>query len=135
LERRNIKMKKTQFFLIVLLAAVAASNALAEMPDAYTLAWTDFKLKNKDLLNVQSPDTYFQAKNNNTGLGEQHLFAQTQAAEKMIQIKALRKTRPYRALTRPRGNPAIRLAEIFLSSSTKSTTSPCKAILPTRPAG
>jgi len=75
-------MKKTQFFLILLLAAVAASNALAEVPDAYTLAWTDFKLKNKDLLNVQSPDTFFQAKNNNTGLGEQHLFAQTQAAEK-----------------------------------------------------
>ena len=74
-------MKKAQFFLIVILAAVAASNALAEVPDAYTLAWTDFKLKNKDLLNVQSPDTYFQAKNNNAGFGEQDLFAQTQAAE------------------------------------------------------
>jgi hypothetical protein len=74
-------MKKTQFFLILLLAAVAASNALAEVPDAYTLAWTDFKFKNKDLLNVQSPDTYFQAKNNNTGFGEQDLFAQTQAGE------------------------------------------------------
>ena len=74
-------MKKTQFFLIVLLAAVAASNALAEVPDAYTLAWTDFKLKNNNLLNVQSPDTFFQAKNNNTGLEEQDLFAQTQAAE------------------------------------------------------
>ena len=74
-------MKKTQFFLIVLLAAVAASNALAEVPDAYTLAWTDFKLKNNNLLNVQSPDTYFQAKINNTGFGEQDLFAQTQAGE------------------------------------------------------
>jgi len=75
-------MKKTQFFLILLLAAGAASNVFAEVPDAFTLAWTDFKLKNKDLLNVQSPETFFQAKNNNTGLGEQHLFAQTQAAEK-----------------------------------------------------
>ena len=74
-------MKKAQFFLIVLLAAVAASNALAEVPDAFTLAWTGFKFKNKDLLNIQSPDTSFQAKNDNTGLGEQHLFAQTQAAE------------------------------------------------------
>jgi hypothetical protein len=51
-----MKMKKAPFFLILLLAAVAASNALAEVPDAFTLAWTDFKFKNKDLLNVQSTD-------------------------------------------------------------------------------
>ena len=74
-------MKKAQFFLILLLAAGAASNVLAEVPDAFTLAWTDFKFKNKDLLNVQSPDTIFQAKNDNTELDEQYLFAQTQAAE------------------------------------------------------
>jgi len=74
-------MKKTQFFLMLLLAAAVASNALAEEPDASTLAWTDFKFKNKDLLNVQSPDTFFQPKNDNTGLEEQDLFAQTQATE------------------------------------------------------
>ena len=74
-------MKKAQFFLILLLAAVAASNVLAEVPDAFTLAWTDFKFKNKDLLNVQSPDTLSQAKNDNAGLEGQYLFAQTQAAE------------------------------------------------------
>jgi len=74
-------MKKAQFFLILLLATVAASNVLAEGPDAFTLAWTDFKFKNKDLLNVQSPDTLSQAKNDNAGLEGQYLFAQTQAAE------------------------------------------------------
>ena len=41
-------MKKAQFFLILLLAAGVASNVLAEVPDAFTLAWTDFKFKNKD---------------------------------------------------------------------------------------
>ena len=41
-------MKKAQFFLILLLAAGAASNVFAEVPDAFTLAWTDFKFKNKD---------------------------------------------------------------------------------------
>jgi len=74
-------MKKAQFFLILLLAAGAASNVLAEVPDAFTLAWTDFKFKNKDLLNVQSPDTLCQAKNDNTELDKQYLFAQTQAGE------------------------------------------------------
>jgi hypothetical protein len=74
-------MKKAKFFLMLLLAAAMAYNALAEEPDASTLAWTDFKFKNKDLLNVQSPDTFFQPKNDNTGLEEQDLFAQTQAAE------------------------------------------------------
>jgi hypothetical protein len=74
-------MKKAQFFLILLLATVAASNVLAEGPHAFTLAWTDFKFKNKDLLNVQSPDTLSQAKNDNAGLEGQYLFAQTQAAE------------------------------------------------------
>jgi hypothetical protein len=74
-------MKKAQFFLILLLAAGAASNVLAEVPDAFTLAWTDFKFKNKDLLNVQSPDTLSQAKNDNTELDGQYLFAQTQAGE------------------------------------------------------
>jgi hypothetical protein len=74
-------MKKAQFFLILLLAAGVASNVLAEVPDAFTLAWTDFKFKNKDLLNVQSPDTLSQAKNDNTELDEQYLFAQTQAGE------------------------------------------------------
>ena len=74
-------MRKAQFFLILLLAAVAASNVMAEVPDAFTLAWTDFEFKNKDLLNVQSPDTLSQAKNDNTELDEQYLFAQTQAGE------------------------------------------------------
>jgi hypothetical protein len=74
-------MKKAKFFLMLLLAAGAASNALAEVLDAFTFARTEFKYKNKDLLNVQSPDIFFQAKNDNTELDEQYLFAQTQAAE------------------------------------------------------
>jgi hypothetical protein len=74
-------MKKAQFFLILLLAVGAASNVLAEGPDAFTLAWTDFKFKNKDLLNVQSPDTLSQANNDNAGLDEQYLFAQMQTDE------------------------------------------------------
>ncbi len=128
-------MKKAQFFLILLLAAGAASNALAEVPDAYTLAWTDFKFKNKDLLNVQSPDTLFRLKMIIQNSKSSIFSPRHRPPNKLIQIKALRKTRPFPALTRPRGNQAIHLAEIFLSSSTKSTTSPCKAISPTRPAG
>jgi len=44
----------------LLLTVGAASNALVEVPDASTLAWTDFKFNSKDLLNVQSPDIFFQ---------------------------------------------------------------------------
>jgi hypothetical protein len=48
-------MKRAQFLLILLLAAVAASTVWAEVPDAFTLEWTDFKFKNRDLFSVQSP--------------------------------------------------------------------------------
>ena len=74
-------MKKVQFFLILLLAAVAASNVLAEVPDAFMHAWTDFKSENRDLFNVQSRVSPVQVRTDRLGLEGQYLFAQTQAAE------------------------------------------------------
>ena len=70
-------------FIIVFsaLALIAVSNSLAEVPDALPLAWTDFKFKNRDLFNVQSPVTPVQIKNDRPGLEQQYLFAQTQAGE------------------------------------------------------
>ena len=70
-------------FIIVFfaLALIAVSNSLAEVPDALPLAWTDFKFKNRDLFNVQSPVTPVQIRNDRPGLEQQYLFAQTQAGE------------------------------------------------------
>jgi hypothetical protein len=70
-------------FIIVFsaLALIAVSNSLAEVPDALPLAWTDFKFKNRDLFNVQSPVTPVQIRNDRPGLEQQYIFAQTQAGE------------------------------------------------------
>ena len=46
------------FSELLLAARWRPHNALAEVPDASTLAWTDFEFKNRDLLNIQSPDTF-----------------------------------------------------------------------------
>jgi thiamine biosynthesis lipoprotein ApbE len=73
-------MRTAQFFLMLLLAA-ASSNALAEVRDAHTPTWTDFKFQTQNLFNVQSPVTPVQIGNDLAVLEEQHLFAQTQAAE------------------------------------------------------
>ncbi|MEE4602754.1 MAG: hypothetical protein V2J65_15850 [Desulfobacteraceae bacterium] len=73
-------MRTAQFFLMLLLAA-AASNALAEVRDAHSPAWTDFKFQTQNLFNVQSPVMPVQIGNDLAVLEEQHLFAQTQAAE------------------------------------------------------
>ena len=107
-------MKKAQFFLILLLATVAASNVLAEGPDAFTLAWTDFKFKNKDLLNVQSPDTLSQAKNDNAGLEGSIFSPKHRQPNRLIQQRSLRSPRPFPALTRPRGNPPILGGDFFI---------------------
>ena len=63
------------------LAFTAASYALDEVPDALTMAWTDFKKKNEDLFIEQSPVVpgHFGDKSM-TGNG-QFLLAQSQASE------------------------------------------------------
>ena len=74
-------MKKAQFFLILLLAAVAASNVLAELPDAFTLEWTDFKFKNQDLFSIQSPVLRGQVGDKSMTEGGQFMIAQNQSTE------------------------------------------------------
>jgi hypothetical protein len=74
-------MKKAQFILVLLLAAVAASNVLAEVPDARTLEWTDFKFKNRDLLSIQSPVLRGQVGDKSMTEGGQFLIAQNQSTE------------------------------------------------------
>jgi hypothetical protein len=51
-------MKGKRLIFIILLTAltlIAASNAFAEVPDAFTLAWEDFKFKNQEMFSIQSP--------------------------------------------------------------------------------
>ena len=74
-------MKRAQFFLILLLAAVAASNVLAEVPDAFTLEWTDFKFKNRDLFSIQSPVLRGQVGDKSMTEGGQFMIAQNQSTE------------------------------------------------------
>jgi hypothetical protein len=76
-----MKMKKALVFLSLLLAALAASNVLAEVPDAFTLAWTDFKFKNRDLLSIQSPVLRGQVGDKSMTEGGQFLIAQNQSTE------------------------------------------------------
>jgi hypothetical protein len=76
-----MKMKKALVFLSLLLAALAASNVLAEVPDAFTLAWTDFEFKNRDLLSIQSPVLRGQVGDKSMTEGGQFLIAQNQSTE------------------------------------------------------
>jgi hypothetical protein len=79
-----MKMKKALVFLSLLLAALAASNVLAEVPDAFTLAWTDFEFKNRDLLSIQSPVLRGQVGDKSMTEGGQFLIAQNWADENQL---------------------------------------------------
>ena len=67
------------FLLIMMMPSV--SIAAAEVPDAYSMAWSEFRLKNQNLYDIQAPDVSDQAGHDvMTGNG-QFLLAQNQAAE------------------------------------------------------
>jgi len=70
------------FLLMLFLMTVSVSVTAAEVPDAYSMAWSEFRFKNQNLYDIQAPDVSDQAGHDiMTGNG-QFLLAQNQAAEK-----------------------------------------------------
>ena len=73
-----------RIYLIIFLSAlalIAASYVFAGMPDAYDIAWTDFKSKNQNLFNIQSPVEPIQARSESMTANGQFLLAQNQASQ------------------------------------------------------
>jgi len=68
-------------FLVVLVVMLPFSVAAIEVPDAYSLAWSEFRFKNQNLYDIQAPDVLDRAGHDiMTGNG-QFLLAQNQATE------------------------------------------------------
>ena len=75
-----MKSKRISFILnLALTSIVMVSVATAEVPDAFTLAWTDFKFKNQELFRIQSPVVPGQVGDKSMTGDDQFLLAQNQA--------------------------------------------------------
>jgi len=68
--------------LILFLIMPSVSVIGAEVPDAYSLAWSEFRSNNQNLYNIQAPDVLEQAGHENMTGNGQFLLAQNQASEK-----------------------------------------------------
>jgi hypothetical protein len=73
--------KIVHILFILVLPLIASSNAFAEVPDAFTPAWADFRFKNQNLSNIQSPIEPGQVRNESVTGNGQFLLAQNQASE------------------------------------------------------
>jgi len=69
------------FLLMLFMMMPSVSIAAAEVPDAYSMAWSEFRFKNQNLYDIKAPDVSDQAGHDvMTGNG-QFLLAQNQATE------------------------------------------------------